>query len=156
MRRFAGLLLAGSRVVGCDDAEVLALQPKPNISLPSQSPSVTIEIATAVHDTYTVPARDGVEVVTVHAWRNTLNNGFRNAFSKAGSGSEKVTLRLELAEMAFVPEVMTGAGSVVAVSARRELDEISASAVESMTSRSGERWLRAIDRFAVTGSLRAT
>ncbi len=159
--RVVALSVVASLLVGCGEAEVLALQPKPNISLPSQAPAVAFELAPEVKDTYTLPPGEGVDQVTVHAWRGSLNNGFRNAFKKSGASSEKITIKLERAEIVFVPAVLTSEGSVAGVRAQvsyrgrwvtsdgevpfsgtveskhatpkwRELDAISTSAVESM------------------------
>lgn len=159
--RLLALSAVASLLLGCEHPEVLALQPKPNISLPSQAPAVAFELAPEVKDTYTLPRGEGIDEVTVHAWRGTLNNGFRNAFKKGGASSEKVTIKLERAELVFVPAVLTSEGTVVGVRAqvhyrgrwrtpdgevpfsgtveskhatpeRHELDAISTSAVESM------------------------
>lgn len=155
------LCVVGSLLVGCEEAEVLALQPKPNISLPSQAPAVALQIAPEIQDTYKLPPSDGVDEVTIHAWRGTLNNGFRNGFTSGGPASEKVTIQLERAELTFVPAVLSAQGGVVGVRAqvhyrgrwltaagelpfsgtaeskhatpeRHQLDAISTSAVEGM------------------------
>ncbi len=99
-------------VTGCSFT-VGAVEPKPNIALPTKSPVFELEMQPTVKDTYEVPSSGGIQGGTVEAWRSSLEKGFAAGFPSGVAENGTAKLRLELAEFSFVPAAVNSRGGTV-------------------------------------------
>jgi hypothetical protein len=98
----AALFLALLGMPGCTAMTLKQVNPEPNVALLPQQHALKLALADAVPDAFTEGA--GRTVVHVEAWRESLANGFQNAFASAftpTAGNEDLTLSLDEVKLEF-------------------------------------------------------
>jgi len=95
--------------LSCAHRAPQALDPRPNIDLPSSPRTLRVAISPDVPDEFKTRG-GGTRAIKVRLWRTALENGFRNAFSeffKVVPPDAPADLTLEIAETDLRPAMVT-------------------------------------------------
>ncbi len=93
-------------LAACADLTVGASSPQPNVMVAQKMAPTSLVLGSAIKDDFVIPATRSVSEVPVHAWRETLTAGFRNAFP-AARGEPGRRLELIEADLSFAPAAVS-------------------------------------------------
>lgn len=112
-----------SMASGCA-LSVQAVNPRPNIDLPSSGKKVALQLSNSIQENFEIPSANGIMGAKFVGYRTSLQNGFAAGFEGmvGDGGNHELTLALLEAEPSFTTTAVAvnqyGAGAAAAAAAQ--------------------------------------